>query len=170
MRAIGDSERAMRRMITARLRAGQSIAIAEEVTEAVLDAVQPHLDMVPIGTHVAAVTRLEPRIPTRRNPADVRVHYRTADGYDAHFEITLAQIGGSRAITSPDGELILVLRFSRPPSQQVGPSVGGVADEGWVGAGGQVERLGRRGDSWSLGMAGLIAPRGRPRGAHRPNH
>ena len=157
LRAIGDSERAMRRMITARLRAGQSIAIAEEVTEAVLDAVQPHLDMVPIGTHVAAVTRLEPRIPTRRNPADVRVHYRTADGYDAHFEITLAQIGGSRAITSPDGELILVLRFSRPPSQQVGPSVGGVADEGWVGAGGQVERLGRRGDSWSLGMAGLIA-------------
>lgn len=146
--ALGDHDQATRKMIGARLKSGQAVPIPDTVSEAVLEAVRPHLDMVPVGTHVGAVTRLEPRKATASS--NVRVHYKTTDGYEARVDLKWDDLAKSRALTTQDGSAILFLRFSLPGPVEHGLEAGGEVEAGTVG-----DRLGRRGDSGPFGARGL---------------
>lgn len=91
------------------LSAGRTVAIDPSRTELVLNVVESMAEMIPEGTAVGVLTRVEPVAQTVKGKPIVRAFYATREGGERSFETTWDQLQELRAFYSDGGIFFLRL-------------------------------------------------------------
>ena len=125
---VDSADELTRDKVGARLAKGETVNIPNRVVGAVLRAVKPHMDLVPDGTSVGAVTRLEPVHKEEGLPYDTQAFFRTHDGQEKSLLINWRDLSRARALATIDGRLIGFLRLEVPAEIGKGAVGGGEAN------------------------------------------
>jgi hypothetical protein len=98
-----------------RLAMGETVHIPDEVVSATFDVLRPHLGIVPRGTKVVALTRVEPAeeyVDVAGGRPFVNIRFTTPDGRDSSMTLRWDTFSQTRAFATVDGSTIGFTRFA----------------------------------------------------------